>query len=204
MCGENTDTPKDQEDQLNLTTSESGKVDALLLEYEQTRIEIRRYIAQQGRIITAGIAALGAISGYAVMSSENGYLSSPLLVIVPFVVGLLMILSMEAENNATLLRKHNTEVQNEINDIIDSDNFGYQSQDYPTEDMLDIGIDVDAVNWYNVPFMFVWILTFLYLLTHALIVSGPDILKLSYFIIILFIFISAYAHWKVRQFEIEK
>lgn len=220
MCSEDSDTPENRGDRLDLTNSSSEELDALLLEYEQSRIDIRRYIAQQGQIVTAGIAALAAISGYAVLSSENGYFSSSLVVIIPFVIGLMAIVSMEAENNAILLRKHNTEVQERISEIIDSDDFGYQSRlkSYQTADKIDIGIKISELNWYNVPFILIWGLISAYFLSHILIISlsifptfpidpvlksgfSMMLILVGYLFVLAIVLFSAYAQLRVRQFR---
>ena len=144
------------------TESASLSTEALLCEYEQSRITIRRYIIQQGRVFTSGIAALAAISGYSVTVSGEGYFS-PIITTIPFVVSIMSVLSIEAANNNIVMRKHNQQVGARLREITGESKFGVHSN--IKEFRISSGAGLD---WYNVPFWLLWLTIFTYYIIHVI------------------------------------
>ena len=159
--------------------SDELSTEVLLLEYEQSRITIRQYITQQGRVFTSGIAAIAAISGYSVTISDSGYFS-PIITTIPFIITAMSILSVEAENNNTVVRKHNERVVERLGDITGEEAFSIQqtANDIREANSFDefwgkvpfLDASKFTLRLYNVPFLLLWSTAFAYFIFHMFVV----------------------------------
>lgn len=119
--GEDSDGP-DEEDSVNVEFA----IETLLVDYEQARIDRRRSIKQQSQVIISGTAAIGAVLGYTILGSSDGSFALPLLLAVPFIIGMAMVFSIEGEKNKRIMEIHAREIEQEITDYdIGVENFGF-------------------------------------------------------------------------------
>ncbi|MFB6219969.1 MAG: hypothetical protein ABEH90_00900 [Halolamina sp.] len=103
-----------------LVDDEEFAGEALLVEYENHREEIRLIEELQDRLFVRGIAVLGALVGYAFYRPEN----KPLLAFLPFVFGLFFVRYISLARGMSLLASHIHEIERRI----DVERFDWESR----------------------------------------------------------------------------
>lgn len=103
----NDDCPESGDDILELKQSER---EALLAEYQEVREELRENATLLHSRVSRGIAAIGAVIGYALLA-EGG---RPFISIVPLIIAFIYLLTLNSIQNMLILSRRSYDIEEKI------------------------------------------------------------------------------------------
>jgi hypothetical protein len=101
------DRPKTRDDDSGAQTTEK---EVLVTEYQEVREELRENARLLHMRISRGIAAIGAVIGYALLAEEG----SVFITIIPLIIGIVYLLTLNSIQNMLLLGRYSYDIEEKI------------------------------------------------------------------------------------------